>query len=105
MVKHSKHLPRAIRTQQLLDAALKAAQKHGIFKMRRQDIAGEIGVTPALVSFYLGTMTSVQRAVVRHAVHERNLPVIAEAITRKSPYVKNIPDELRQAVAAHIAAG
>jgi len=92
----AKHEPKPKRTEQLLQAALAITQRVGLDKLTREAIAAECGVTPGLVNEYLGTMISVRRDVIRHAVKNEILPIICEAIMRKSPHVARISDDLRE---------
>ena len=92
----SKQLPRAARTAQLLEVALNTAERRGIWKMTRNEIAEGAGVTMALVTLYLGTMVQIQRSVIRHAIHTRRIPVIAEALARGNTcllYTSDAADE------------
>lgn len=59
---------------QLLDAALACFVRRGIAATSLRDIAGEAGVTPALVHYYFGDKAQLQQAVVA----ERLLPVVAQ---------------------------
>ncbi|WP_141453687.1 TetR/AcrR family transcriptional regulator [Pseudoxanthomonas sp. z9] len=60
--------------ERLLDAALACFVRQGIAATSLRDIAGEAGVTPALVHYYFGDKPQLQQAVVA----ERLLPVVAQ---------------------------
>lgn len=60
--------------ERLLDAALACFVRQGIAATSLRDIAGEAGVTPALVHYYFGDKPQLQQAVVT----ERLLPVVAQ---------------------------
>ena len=60
--------------ERLLDAALACFVRQGIAATSLRDIAGEAGVTPALVHYYFGDKPQLQQAV----VGERLLPVVAQ---------------------------
>ncbi|MDR3571755.1 MAG: hypothetical protein P4L81_06210, partial [Candidatus Pacebacteria bacterium] len=47
-----------------------------------------------LVSSYFGTMTQLQRDVVRRAIKLPDLAILAQALVAKDPHVKKAPSEL-----------
>lgn len=78
--------------ERLLDAALACFVRQGIAATSLRDIAGEAGVTPALVHYYFGDKPQLQQAV----VGERLLPVVAQ--------LRELVAEAQGDVAALIAA-
>lgn len=59
--------------ERLLDTAIAAYARTGIAGTSLRDIAGETGVTPALIAYYFGNKDALVEAV----VEERILPAIA----------------------------
>lgn len=59
--------------ENLLDAALACYARKGIAATSLRDIAGEAGVTPALLHYYFGDKAKLQQAV----IEEKLLPVFA----------------------------
>lgn len=91
------------RKTQILDAALAIASKQGYARVTREAIAAEAGCAPGLVSHYLGTMVQTRRDIMRAAIRNRVLPVIAQGLAANDPHAKKAPDELKQAALASIA--
>jgi len=86
-----------LRKVYILDACLRMARLHGYRNMTREDIALAAECSEGLVSSYLGTMTQVRRAVVRHAIFCKDLTVLAQAIAANDPHAMKAPDHLRDA--------
>lgn len=98
---HSR-LPAKVRTQQILDAATEIARTKGFSSLRRSEIAERAGVSTGLVNVTYGTMAQLRRAVMRRAVHDRILNVIAEGLVLNDPVARKAPEELRRAAVATI---
>jgi AcrR family transcriptional regulator len=96
-----------VRTGLILSAAVKLAEKApgGYRALSRDQIAESAGVSPGLVSFYLGTMDAVRRSIMRAAIAEKNLKVIAQGLGAGDTYAKKAPPELKAAAAAALLAG
>lgn len=84
------------RLTQILAAALKAAQKHGYQRITREAVATEARVSAALVTYHLGTMQDLRRAVMREAVRAQCLPVIAQGLTARDRHALKAPPELQK---------
>lgn len=74
------------RRAEILEAAVRVAARGHYMHTTRQQIADEIGVTGALVQHYFGTMKKLRRAVVRKAIKDENLIVIAQALLARDPH-------------------
>lgn len=93
------------RLSQILSAALKAAAKQGYQRITRETIARAAGVSEALVTYHLGTMPELRRAVMREAIRTECLPVVAQGVTSRDRHALKAPAELqRKAVLASFAA-
>jgi AcrR family transcriptional regulator len=68
------------RAAALLQAALHAANTHGWHTLTHESIAAQAEVSPSLVKVRLGTIVEVRRAVMRAAVKQRVLRVVAEGL-------------------------
>jgi len=90
----------ADRREEILDAAVRTAAAVGFSRMTRDDIARTSGCTPGLVSARLGTMERLRNEVMRRAVREEVLAVIAEGIALRHPHALKAPDDLRKRAAA-----
>lgn len=87
----------ADRKKLIIQAALKVSERTGYCHVRRQDVAIEAGVSEGLVSQYLGTMSKLKRTVMRHAVIEKRLAIIAQGLVNKDPHAMKAPLEVREA--------
>jgi AcrR family transcriptional regulator len=90
------------RKASILNAAIRMALLHGYQKTTRLDIAIAADCSEALVSAYFGTMTQMRRAVVRHAIKIRKIPIIAQALAAEDPQAMKAPMELRIEAAARL---
>lgn len=96
MSEHTKNV-----TVALLSAALKLASVKGYNRITRDEIAQAAGVSPALVSARLGTMDAMRRSVMRAAIRERVLPVVAQGIVARDKHALAADIELRVAAMEH----
>jgi len=85
-----------IRKQQILDAAMVEADKHGYRDITRAGVAERVGCSPALVSFYWGTMKQLHRSIMGEAVRVRHLRILAQGIIAKDARALGAPDDLRK---------
>jgi len=99
----SKRLPPSDRKAALLECALGLATTGHYAQVTRAAIATAAGVSPGLVSTYLGTMPNMRRLVMRAAVKTRNLAVVGQGLSAGDRYAKAAPGELRSAAAARLA--
>lgn len=95
----TKRLPPIARTAELLRVAVEVASTKGWRAMTRDCIAVAAGVSPALVSARLGTMDTMRRSVMRAAVRDRVLPVVAEGLAAGDPHARKAPEDLKRLAA------
>lgn len=88
------------RTAELLDAALKHAAVVGWQALTRDGIATAAGVSFALVTQRLGTMEQIRRSVMRRAVQQRCVRVVAEGLVAGDRHAAAADDALRAECAA-----
>jgi AcrR family transcriptional regulator len=89
-----------IRSQQIIDAAMKLSEKKGYQNVMRSEIASEAGCATGLVSHYYGTMSQLKRAVMRHAVETENLTVIAQGLAERDKHALKADEEVKKAAVA-----
>lgn len=88
------------RTEQILRAAVEAAKTIGYDKLTRDVVAAKAGCSIGLVSLRFKTMPQLRRAVMRRAIADGVLPVIAQGIVAKDVHALKAPEKLRrQAIA------
>ena len=92
-----------VRKEQILDAAIKVAEKNDYFTMRREDIARVAGCSDGSVSRYFGTMNQLRKAVMRHAVHHGHHIIVAQGLMRGDRQARKASQELKNEAASHIA--
>ena len=90
------------RRQSILSAALQVAVTTGYLRVTRDAVAAAAGCSPALVSFHLGTIPQMQRALMGEALRTRNLRVIAQGLSHGDRRARNAPLELREAAAGSL---
>ncbi len=90
----------AARKADILAAAVRRAEKVGLGQLRRDDVANEAGVANGLVTRYFNTMSQLKRAVIRYAVHNEILAIVAQALAMREPEAMKAPEELKRAALA-----
>lgn len=103
MMKTKRKSVHEARAKELTAVALRMAQEHGLNNITRDQIAKEAGVASGLVSLRLGTMPAMRRTVMRAAVAQGVLEVIAEGLAHRDPHALAAPLELRQKASAVLA--
>jgi AcrR family transcriptional regulator len=93
-------LNRDVRYRQILDAALEAARQRGDYRLvRRIDVAEVADVSPALVSYYLGSAEEMQDVIVQYAIHVGDARVLVPALLADHPSARKAPEALKQKAA------
>lgn len=90
------------RIEGLLDAAVILAAKHGYWNVTRVMIANETGFAESLVSYFLGTMPDLRRALMRHAVQVGNAAVVLQGLADGNAHARKAPEALREAALAGV---
>lgn len=84
------------RTNHLISAALAVAARVGYLTMTRDQIATEADCSPGLVSLHLGTMPAMRRLVMRAAVRQGALAVVAQGLAMRDPVALKADAGLRR---------
>lgn len=84
-----------IRKDKILKAAIKLSKKLGYKNITRDRVAEEADVSSALVGNYFGKMADLKNAVVRAAIKEEIVEIIAQGLTLKDPRVLKISKPLK----------
>lgn len=101
MTKPQQKLEARERFAQILAAALKMAARYGYMRITRETVANAAGVSEALVTYHLGTMSELRRAVMREAVRTECLSVIAQGLCSRDRHAgKASPELQRKALAS-----
>lgn len=83
------------RKAEILQAALHCAAKHGFTTFTREHVANAAGVSPASVNVYFHTMANLRRDVMRAAVRDRVLGVVAQGLVMRDRHALKAPADLR----------
>lgn len=87
------------RTDELLAVALRLAAANGWRTLTHADVAQAAGVSPGLVVARLGTKTSMLRDVMRAAVREGVVAVVAEGLAVSDKQAMRADEQLRERAA------
>jgi AcrR family transcriptional regulator len=85
-----------IRKDEILAAAIQLTLRVGLNGLRRDAVAEEASVANGLVSRYFNTMTQLRHAVVRHAIHNEVLPIVAQALAAGDPEVRKASEDVKK---------
>lgn len=96
-------MPKGERRAEILKAALELAESKGVDKITQADVAKRAGVTHPLVIHYFGTVTQLRRDVMRAAVKQRIVSVVARGIALRDPHALKADDQLRALAAAYLS--
>lgn len=91
-----KRAKKDMRREAILRAAVELSRKAGYMSVTRSDVAEAAGVSPALVTLYSKTMTQLRRDIMRHAVTDGVLEVIAQGLAARDPHAQKASPELQR---------
>lgn len=95
-----------VRKELVLTAALDLAEKTHYLKLTRDGIAKAAGVTGSAIQYHFKTMSQLRGDIMRAAIKQERLIIIAQGLTSDDDRAIKVPDELfRRALAAVAAAG
>lgn len=87
------------RQNEVVQAALKAAETHGYTALKRKHICAYSDVSVSLVSYYFNPITTLKKAVAKLAVEKGSLNVVSAALTAGDLTLEDIPMSLRASLA------
>lgn len=94
----SRRLTPTDRRKQILNAAVELAQRDGYLSISQNRVAQEASVSPGLVYHYFpGTL---KQAVMKEAIAEGHLSILAEGLAARDPVALRAPTSLRAAAIA-----
>ena len=96
------NLPYKQRRQQILEAAVRIAERLGYMNVNREETRKEAGVSGALVQLHFRTRKILKEAVFEEAIRIENLRILAQAVFIKSPRVQILTPELKTKISAYI---
>lgn len=84
------------RKLQILDAMLDEAEVSGYARLTREAIATRALCSPNLVSNYFKTMPQLRRTLMRQAIRQERLKIIAQGVVLQDPHALEAPEDLRR---------
>jgi len=91
------------RKKEILEAAIRLSKKIGYSHITRDGVAEKAGVSFALVSFYYGTIEKLKAAVLKEAIGEEIIEIIAQGLVRKDKQTARLPQDLKDKVLQHLS--
>lgn len=88
------------RTRHLLECGLRLAERDGYKNVTMGALGMAAGVSRTLSHRYFSNVNQFRVAVMRAAVKQENLTVIAQGLAAKDPHALKAPEELRRRAAA-----
>ena len=89
-----------LKKQYILQMAVATAVKVGYNKMTRELLAERAGVSEGLITKYFNTMCQLKRDVMRYAVRNSVVEVVAQGLAHGDKHDKKASPELKEAAAA-----
>ncbi len=86
-----------IRKAHILEAAIELAKVHGYKNVTQNGVAEKAGISGGLVSRYFSTMNQLRKEIMRKAVLDSTLEIIAQGLASGDPQAKNAPQEVKEA--------
>ena len=83
------------RRDEVMAAAVGLSVTHGYTKVTREMIAKAVGITPQAIQYHIGTMAALRRDVMRKAIADRHLSIIAQGMANKDKVALKAPAELQ----------
>ena len=85
-----------VRRDAVLAAAINLATRDGFNNITRDGVAKQAGVGAGTVNLYYGTVPQLKRDVMRAAIKQKLLPIIAQGIAARDPRALRAPDDLKR---------
>lgn len=90
------------RKMQILLAAVELAKKCGYRNIKRDEVATAAGVSMGLVNNYFETIEHLKRDVMRLAITNEVLEIIAQGLLAKDRIALKVPDNIKKKAAAYL---
>ena len=92
----NKRLKPDVRKAEILAAAIIVAELKGYTSITRDDIAAAVGISGPGVLYHFKTMTQFRGALMRYAVKQKRLRVIAQGLVLQDPHACRASNELQR---------
>lgn len=101
---HKSRAQPSVRRDHILSVAVDLSRRNGYKNVTRDEVAAGAGVSTGLVSKYFGTMVNLHRDIMRAAIRDEVVEVIAQGLASGDKHAKKAPDRLKLKAAAFITA-
>ena len=91
-----KRAKKDMRREAILRTAVELSRTNGYTSITRSEIATEAGVSPALITLYAKTMTQLRRDIMRRAIRDGVLEVIAQGLAARDPHAQKAAPALQR---------
>ena len=91
-----KRIKSEIRKEEILLAAIPVAERKGYTNVTRDDIAEAVGISGPGILYHFKTMRQFRSSLMRYAVKNQTLRVIAQGLVLRDPHACRASDELQQ---------
>ena len=91
-----KRLKSEVRKAEILAAAITVAEAKGYSHLTRDDIAQAAGITGPGMLYHFKTMTQFRGALMRYAVKQKHLRVIAQGLVLRDSHACRADDDLQK---------
>ena len=85
-----------VRKEIIITAALKLATEWHFLKVTRGMVAEDVGVAPATIQYHFKNMDQFRKELMRAAVKQECLPVIAQGLLMGNNHARKASPELKQ---------
>jgi AcrR family transcriptional regulator len=82
------------RRDEVMTAALVLSVAVGYTRVTRDMIALHVGITPQAIQYHIGTMAALRRDIMRKAIADECLPVIAQGMALRDEHALRASSEL-----------
>ena len=91
------------RKQELLEVAIQLAKEEGYSHITRNEIARRAGVAYGLVSSYFKSIDNLKKLVIKEAIKQEIVQIVAQALAHKEPLTKKLDPSLREKVIRYLS--
>lgn len=92
----------AIRKLQILSAALNIAKEKGYHEISFTEVAAQLNLKRGSIIYYFANLKLLKKAVMRLAIKQKEMGILAQGLASLDPLLKNIPLALKEEVIRHL---
>lgn len=93
----------AERKQEILEVAIKLAKDIGYSHLTRNEVARQANVAYGLVTAYFKNIDNLKRSVIKEAIKQEIIQIIAQALAHKEPLTNKLNPNLREKVIRYLS--